>query len=195
MRTKICDLLGCEVPIFAFSHCRDVVVEVTKAGGFGVLGAISFSPEQLEKELRWIDAHVDGGNYGVDVLIPGKYALYRAQSDDAIRSRSSTGKWVRMLKSKWTEAWDQPGGEDPLDPPLQNFLYWEALTRIDRAERDDFFSFPMGQVAGTISEGNHRPRGHVQLHGRIRGYHGAHVSARRRRSVGRGRLGWRRRRA
>jgi NAD(P)H-dependent flavin oxidoreductase YrpB (nitropropane dioxygenase family) len=73
MRTKICDRLGCDVPIFAFSHCRDVVVEVTKAGGFGVLGASTISPEQLESELRWIDRHVDGRPYGVDVIIPVKY--------------------------------------------------------------------------------------------------------------------------
>lgn len=73
MQTDISRRLGCEVPIFAFSHCRDVVVEVTKAGGFGVLGASTVSPEQLEAELRWIDAHVDGRPYGVDVIIPAKY--------------------------------------------------------------------------------------------------------------------------
>ena len=61
------------MPIFAFSHCRDVVVEVTKAGGFGVLGAGTFSPEQLETELAWIDAHVGGRPYGVDVIIPTRY--------------------------------------------------------------------------------------------------------------------------
>ncbi len=73
MRTPLCEKLGCELPIFAFSHCRDVVVEVTKAGGFGVLGASTFSPEQLEAELRWIDQHVNGRPYGVDVIIPTKY--------------------------------------------------------------------------------------------------------------------------
>jgi hypothetical protein len=41
-------------------HGRDVVVEVTKAGGFGVLGAVTFSREQLERELAWIDSHVGG---------------------------------------------------------------------------------------------------------------------------------------
>ncbi len=75
MRTKIAERLGCETPIFAFSHCRDVVVEVTKAGGFGVLGAATFAPEQLEAELRWIDQHVEGRPYGVDVIIPTKYDL------------------------------------------------------------------------------------------------------------------------
>ena len=73
MRTALCEKLGCELPIFAFSHCRDVVVEVTKAGGFGVLGAATFSPEQLEAELRWIDQHVAGRPSGVDVIIPTQY--------------------------------------------------------------------------------------------------------------------------
>lgn len=73
MRTALAKRLGCEVPIFAFSHCRDVVVAVTKAGGFGVLGASTFSPEHLEPELRWIDEHVGGRPYGVDIIIPTAY--------------------------------------------------------------------------------------------------------------------------
>ncbi|MEZ5681327.1 MAG: nitronate monooxygenase [Erythrobacter sp.] len=67
---RVCEMTGAEFPLFAFSHCRDVVAAVSKAGGFGVLGATRFSPEQLEEELAWIDAHVDGAPYGVDVLVP-----------------------------------------------------------------------------------------------------------------------------
>jgi NAD(P)H-dependent flavin oxidoreductase YrpB (nitropropane dioxygenase family) len=70
MNTPICALLNIEFPLVAFSHCRDVVVAVSKAGGFGVLGAARYSPEELETELRWIDQHIDGRPYGVDVLIP-----------------------------------------------------------------------------------------------------------------------------
>lgn len=70
MNNAVCRLTGCEFPLFAFSHCRDVVVAVSKAGGFGVLGATRFTPEQLEEELAWIDAHIDGAPYGVDVLVP-----------------------------------------------------------------------------------------------------------------------------
>jgi NAD(P)H-dependent flavin oxidoreductase YrpB (nitropropane dioxygenase family) len=73
MRTRVCDSLGIEFPIFAFSHCRDVVAAVSKAGGMGVLGALYFTPEQLEVELNWIDEHVDGKPYGVDVVMPAKY--------------------------------------------------------------------------------------------------------------------------
>src|SRR4051812_19003385 len=73
MRTPLCDDLEIEYPIFAFTHCRDVVVAVSKAGGFGVLGAVGFSPEQLEIELKWIDENIGDHHYGVDIVIPNKY--------------------------------------------------------------------------------------------------------------------------
>ncbi|TMG02289.1 MAG: nitronate monooxygenase, partial [Chloroflexi bacterium] len=74
MITRICETFGIEFPIFAFSHCRDVVAAVSRAGGMGVLGALPFSPEQLEIELTWIDEHVDGKPYGVDVVMPASLA-------------------------------------------------------------------------------------------------------------------------
>ena len=70
MKSLICDMLGIEFPLLAFSHCRDVVAAVSRAGGFGVLGATAHLPESLEQELKWIDDHVDGKPYGIDVLIP-----------------------------------------------------------------------------------------------------------------------------
>src|SRR5580765_412474 len=73
MRTELCEKLGIELPIFAFTHCRDVVAAVSRAGGFGVLGAVGFTPEQLEVELKWIDERVGDKPYGVDIVIPGKY--------------------------------------------------------------------------------------------------------------------------
>ena len=74
MNSKICELLDIEFPLVAFTHCRDVVVAVSKAGGCGVLGAVGMTPAQLEEELKWIDDHIDGLPYGVDVLIPNKMA-------------------------------------------------------------------------------------------------------------------------
>ena len=346
MQTPICKRLGCELPIFAFSHCRDVVVEVTKAGGFGVLGAATFSPEQLEAELRWIDQHVEGKPYGVDVIIPTKYdkeaektledleklipqehrdfmekiladagipplpdgererilkeivegrgnmtpdgarrllqvayrhpqvtmvvsalgspppdvieelrsrkivigamcgkaehaarhkaagvevivaqgteagghtgeiatmvlvpqvveacgdsvavlaaggiargsqiaaslalgaqgvwcgtvwlgtreseldpfekeVLFETRTEDAVRRKARTGKTVRMIKSKLSEAWEQPGAPKYLPTPLQGILYNEMHARVVRARRKDLYSFPAGQVVGMINE-------------------------------------------
>ncbi|HYF17285.1 MAG TPA: nitronate monooxygenase [Ramlibacter sp.] len=346
MKTDLCRKLGCELPIFAFSHCRDVVVEVTKAGGFGVLGASTFSSEQLEAELRWIDRHVDGRPYGVDVIIPTKYdqeaekttedlhqlipqqhrdfmegilseagvpplppedkqriereivdgrggmtpdgarrllavalahpqvklvvsalgspppdvvaqlqergivigamcgkaehavrhmaagvevivaqgteagghtgeiatmvlvpqvveacgpgvavlaaggiargsqiaaalalgaqgvwcgtvwlttreseldefergVLLEARAEDAVRRKARTGKTVRMIRSRLSEAWEQPGAPGYLPTPLQGILYNEAHARVVRARRKDLYSFPAGQVVGMLKE-------------------------------------------
>jgi NAD(P)H-dependent flavin oxidoreductase YrpB (nitropropane dioxygenase family) len=74
VRTPLCERLGIDAPIFAFSHCRDVVAAVSRAGGFGVLGAIAFSPAELETELAWIDEHVGGKPYGVDIVMPASIA-------------------------------------------------------------------------------------------------------------------------
>ena len=75
MNTLICDLLDIEFPLIAFSHCRDVVVEVSKAGGFGVLGAARYNASTLEAELSWIDEHIDGKPYGVDLIAPTSMAV------------------------------------------------------------------------------------------------------------------------
>jgi len=69
----LCERFGIDFPLFAFSHCRDVVAAVTNAGGFGVLGATAYTPEQLDRELSWIDDHVHGKPYGADIIVPAKF--------------------------------------------------------------------------------------------------------------------------
>lgn len=341
MKTRVCSLLGIELPIFAFSHCRDVVAEVTRAGGMGVLGVAGFTPERLEEELAWIDAHCDGKPYGIDILIPNHYAkgataagvdllrlipeehtaflnrmcqeagiaalpegeaeqmmraelarinmtpesaaglidvalrhpikllvnalgtpsremverlqsrgvkvgsmigsleharaqvdagvdlliaqgceagghtgrvtsmilwpqvvdavaplpvlaaggigngrqmaaalamgaegvwcgsiwlgtdksdlgpdmkarLFAATAQDAVQSRSVTGKPCRMLRSKFSEAWEQPGAPPPLAMPLQTLATQETRLRIERARARDYMSYPVGQVVGDM---------------------------------------------
>ncbi len=345
MPTPICQTLGIEFPIFAFSHCRDVVAAVTNAGGFGVLGALAYEPERLEIELNWIEEHVKGKPYGVDFAMPAKYvgqgggaeatpeylltlipqahrdwvhkllddagipplpldAAYRvpkaaglnvdaegpgqlevtlahagvkmvvnalgpppkyvldqchaagilvgglvgskqhaerqvaqgvdvivaqgteagghcgeistmvlvpqvvdavgpgvpvlaaggiadgrqmaaalalgaqgvwtgsmwlltaeadmapevtenllaASSRDFVRARVMTGKPARQLRTKWVEAWDQPGAPEPLPMPLQGLLYGEAAARFSRVHSKDFAGHPAGQIIGSIDK-------------------------------------------
>ncbi len=68
-----CAQYGIDFPLFAFSHCRDVVAAVSNAGGFGVLGGAAYTPEQLDQELTWIDEHVNGKPYGIDIIVPAKF--------------------------------------------------------------------------------------------------------------------------
>lgn len=344
MKTRLTEMFGIDVPIFAFSHCRDVVVEVSKAGGMGVLGVGYYTAEQLEMELKWIDDHIGGKPYGVDLLMPNKAEedvhsrqmnpadlpqeqvqflrkllddagiprlppgegdallkhevakitmtkeeslacletalkhpiklvvnalgtpprdmvdhvhglgikvgslvgkvehalkqkeagvdmivaqgseagghtgtissmilwpqvvdavapipvaaaggigrgrhmaaalalgaegiwcgsiwlgtkqsdlipemkerLYEAKSEEAVQSRSRTGKPARLLKSKLTEAWEQPGAPKFLPMPYQTMVNTEARLRIERARARDFLTCPIGQIVGDMKEEN-----------------------------------------
>lgn len=88
MNNELCKKLGIEFPLFAFTHCRDVVAEVTNAGGFGVLGAVGLTPELLEIQLNWIDEKVKGKPYGIDLLIPQRMEGREEQiSDEDLRAR------------------------------------------------------------------------------------------------------------
>ena len=57
-----------------------------------------------------------------------------------------------MIKSKLSEAWEQPGAPKYLPTPLQGILYNEMHARVVRARRKDMYSFPAGQVVGMINE-------------------------------------------
>jgi NAD(P)H-dependent flavin oxidoreductase YrpB (nitropropane dioxygenase family) len=74
METALAKRLAIDFPIFAFSHCRDVVAAVTNRGGVGVLGTTRQSVEELEYDLRWLDEKVGGRPYGVDLLFPASSA-------------------------------------------------------------------------------------------------------------------------
>lgn len=81
MRTPICETLGIEYPIFAFSHCRDVVAAVSRAGGFGVLGVSRHSAEELAVDLRWIREQVGDRPYGVDLIFPMSTAAGQTEEE------------------------------------------------------------------------------------------------------------------
>jgi NAD(P)H-dependent flavin oxidoreductase YrpB (nitropropane dioxygenase family) len=70
MQSRLSGLLGVDLPIFGFSHCRDVVAEVTRSGGVGVLGTMYLSLEELERDLAWIEARTAGGVFGIDTVSP-----------------------------------------------------------------------------------------------------------------------------
>lgn len=83
MRTAVTEMFGIDIPLFAFSHCRDVVLEASKAGGMGILGAAWMTPEELEVSLKWIDERIEGKPYGVDIVFPGTFAPLTDDRDPA----------------------------------------------------------------------------------------------------------------
>ena len=121
MKIDLAETLGCDVPIFAFSHCRDVVAEVTRAGGFGVLGASWFTPEQLEVELDWIDKHVDGKPYGIDIVVPGRY------SKEAEETTGSLDELIPDEHKQYMEKILEEADIPPLPADEEQEIYDEIL--------------------------------------------------------------------
>ncbi|MET9503791.1 nitronate monooxygenase [Streptomyces sp. NPDC006622] len=75
MQTELSNQLGVEHAVFGFTPFPAVAAAISRAGGFGVLGAVRYTaPDDLRRDLDWIEAHVDGRPYGLDVVMPAKKA-------------------------------------------------------------------------------------------------------------------------
>jgi NAD(P)H-dependent flavin oxidoreductase YrpB (nitropropane dioxygenase family) len=70
LHTKLCDMLGIEYPIIAFTHCKDVAVAVINSGAFAVLGEAMHKPEQIAADIAWIRDRVSGKPFGIDLVLP-----------------------------------------------------------------------------------------------------------------------------
>lgn len=124
---RFCEMVGVEFPLVAFSHCRDVVAAVSRAGGFGVFGATNgkMTPDQLRIELDWIDAHVDGKPYGLDIAVPENMADRDAEhvTTKALEAQIPTGHraFADALLARHGIATDTPVDSDE-DREISHFL-------------------------------------------------------------------------
>jgi NAD(P)H-dependent flavin oxidoreductase YrpB (nitropropane dioxygenase family) len=146
MNTPLCDLLGIEFPLFAFSHCRDVVAAVSNAGGFGVLGASRHTPEELELELKWIDEHVHGRPYGVDILIPENMVGRDGSVDiETLRARvpERHKEFVQALLARYGVTLD-------LDDPRVAKREMPLLPAVSARLMDVAFSHPIKLIANAL---------------------------------------------
>jgi NAD(P)H-dependent flavin oxidoreductase YrpB (nitropropane dioxygenase family) len=144
-RAEICDLLGCDLPILAFSHCRDVVAAVTNAGGFGVLGGSSYHADELDQELRWIDQQVHGRPYGVDLVIPA-----RLES----RDKFNPARLLSMIPTEHVAFAASLLAEHGVTPPTKDEREAFVPAPIDQAGAaellDVAFTHPIGLVASAL---------------------------------------------
>jgi len=119
-------MLGVEFPIAAFSHCRDVVAAVSKAGGFGVLGVTGLMPEQLQIELDWIEDQIGDRPYGVDILVPAKFV----GSDQGGLETSRLAEMLPEAHLEFVEALLQEHGVPPLPEGA-----WQPRSAVFEQER------------------------------------------------------------
>ena len=148
MKSIACDLVGCEFPLFAFSHCRDVVAAVTNAGGFGVLGGVSHTPETLDIELSWIDEQVKGKPYGLDLIVPTSMeSKEQSMTAEEIEARipPEHKEYVRNLLARFDIATDDVYAEAPADRMGNSMRDRGAEALLDAA-----FDHPIRLIANAL---------------------------------------------
>ena len=147
MRTPVCESLGIEYPIFAFSHCRDVVAAVSRAGGMGVLGALVFTPEELERELEWIEKNVDGNPYGVDVVIPAAYVGKEQGGLEKLDLEKLVPDEHKRFLEQLLDRYDVPPLPEDV-PRMESLLGWSDT--MGRALVDVAMSYPIKLLANAL---------------------------------------------
>ena len=149
MNSDLCKKLDIEFPLFAFSHCRDVVAAVSNAGGMGVLGCVGMTPEELEADLCWIDTKVNGRSYGVDLIVPNKF--------ESKGEEVSNEKFLSMIPeshSKFAKDLMKSYGvpTDTYDMEMQDHLGFRENISLDGARRslEVAFSHPIKLIANAL---------------------------------------------
>jgi len=137
MYTELCKKLDIEVPIFAFTHCRDVVVEVSKSGGIGVFGAAFVnSLEQLKEELDWIDARIGDHIYGFDIVIPCA-AVGQGSGMSAAEQEDKLWEMIPQEHTDFTnkilDESDVPKWNDDSRPPMGAWTLEQVMPMLEEA--------------------------------------------------------------
>jgi NAD(P)H-dependent flavin oxidoreductase YrpB (nitropropane dioxygenase family) len=131
----------------------DTKARVLAAGGIGsgrqIAAALALGAEGVWMGSAWLATE----EYATTTSAPAVTdAVLKATSSDTVRSRIYSGKPARLLKNRWTDAWEQPGAPEPLGMPLQNLLVSEAHQRLFRSGQPDLVPMPAGQIVGRITE-------------------------------------------
>ncbi|WP_396906551.1 NAD(P)H-dependent flavin oxidoreductase [Mycolicibacterium phlei] len=141
---EIVDAVGDQVPVLA-------------AGGIGtgrqVAAALALGAQGVWMgSLFLTSAEYDLGHRKPSGISTIQEGLLKATSADTVRRRIYTGKPARLLKTKWTDAWDAPDAPEPLPMPLQNILVSEAHQRMNESDNPDTVAMPVGQIVGRMNE-------------------------------------------
>lgn len=128
-------------------------VPVLAAGGIGsgaqVAAALALGAHGAWTGSCWLTTSEYTETMGASAM---QRALLGASSSDTVRTRIYTGKPARLLKTRWTEAWQRPDAPEPLPMPLQNLLVSQAHQRMHAADDPDVVSMPVGQIVGRLNE-------------------------------------------
>ena len=132
LQTRLCEEYGCEVPVVAFAHTKDVIAAVTNAGGIGILGATGSTEDELRSDIAWIRERVGDRPFGIDLLVPASFVEGNREDLDEMIPQEHRA-FVAKLKR-------EQNVPDPKEPPRGGALAGSENTlRRARALLDVLF--------------------------------------------------------
>ena len=144
MQTELSKKLGVEHAIFGFTPFPAVAAAISRAGGFGVLGAVRYTdPDDLKRDLDWIEAHVDGRPYGLDVVMPAKKVEGVTEADVEAMIPEGHRKFVRDTLAAY-------GVPELAEGEASGWRITGWMEQVARTQLDVAFDYPIRLLANAL---------------------------------------------
>ncbi|MFI1561841.1 NAD(P)H-dependent flavin oxidoreductase [Streptomyces sp. NPDC020490] len=144
MQTELSNQLGVEHAVFGFTPFPAVAAAISRAGGFGVLGAVRYTaPDDLKRDLDWIEAHVGGRPYGLDVVMPAKKVEGVTEADVEAMIPDTHRQFVEDTLAKYGVP-EFPEGE------ASGWRITGWMEQVARTQLDVAFDYPIRLLANAL---------------------------------------------
>lgn len=144
MQTELSKKLGIEHAIFGFTPFPAVAAAISRAGGLGVLGAVRYTaPDDLKRDLDWIEAHVDGKPYGLDVVMPAKKVEGVSEADVEAMIPEGHRQFVNDTLAKY-------GVPQLAEGEVSGWRITGWMEQVARNQLDVAFDYPIKLLANAL---------------------------------------------
>ncbi|MGY1503171.1 NAD(P)H-dependent flavin oxidoreductase [Streptomyces sp. QTS52] len=144
MQTELSKKLGIEHAVFGFTPFPAVAAAISRAGGFGVLGAVRYTaPDDLKRDLDWIEAHVDGRPYGLDVVMPARKVEGVTEAEVEAMIPEGHRQFVRDTLAKY-------GVPELAEGEESGWRITGWMEQVARSQLDVAFDYPIKLLANAL---------------------------------------------
>ncbi|MFI9615207.1 nitronate monooxygenase [Streptomyces sp. NPDC052023] len=144
MQTELSKQLGAEHALFGFTPFPAVAAALSRAGGFGVLGAVRYTaPGDLRRDLDWIEAHAEGRPYGLDVVMPATKVEGVSEADVEAMIPQGHRRFVEETLAKYGVP-ELPEGE------AAGWRITGWMEQVARTQLDVAFDYPIRLLANAL---------------------------------------------
>ncbi|WP_217551920.1 nitronate monooxygenase family protein [Streptomyces sp. GbtcB6] len=144
MQTELSKTLGVEHAVFGFTPFPAVAAAISRAGGFGVLGAVRYTaPDDLKRDLDWIEAHVDGKPYGLDVVMPAKKVEGVTEAEVEAMIPEGHRQFVKDTLAKY-------GVPELAEGEASGWRITGWMEQVARTQLDVAFDYPIRLLANAL---------------------------------------------